>query len=88
VQVAVQQLVASADNANEADDEAFVLGVTAEADGEGNAGCLGWQSTEARAANFSLLSPGTHVVLHGGPTTRRVRLYLPLVVESASCVLL
>jgi hypothetical protein len=38
VQVAVQQRVADADNADEADDEAFVPGTTAEADGEDSDG--------------------------------------------------
>jgi hypothetical protein len=38
------------------------------------------------AAKFSLLSPGTHIAPHCGPsTTRRVRLHLPLVMKNASC---
>ena len=54
VQVAVQQRVAGADNADEADDgdEAFVPGTTAEADGEDSDGYWWWQSTEARAAKW------------------------------------
>jgi hypothetical protein len=46
VQVAVQR-VAGADNADEADDEDFVPGTTAETDGEDSDGCWLWQSTEA-----------------------------------------
>ena len=54
VQVAVQPRVAGADNADEADDddEAFVPGTTAEADGEDSDGYWWWQSTEARAAKW------------------------------------
>jgi hypothetical protein len=54
VQVAVQQRVAGADNADEADDddEAFVPGTAAEADGEDSDGYWWWQSTEARAAKW------------------------------------
>ena len=53
VQVAVQQRVAGADNADEADDdEAFVPGTTAEADGEDSDGYWWWQSTEVRAAKW------------------------------------
>ena len=54
VQVAVQQRVAGADNADKADDgdEAFVPGTTAEADGEDSDGYWWWQSTEARAAKW------------------------------------
>jgi hypothetical protein len=37
------------------------------------------------AAKFSLLSPGTHIAPHCGPTTRRIRLHLPLVMRNASC---
>jgi hypothetical protein len=50
VQVAVQQRVAGADNADEADDEAFVFCAgddsRAEADGEDSDGHWWWQSTE------------------------------------------
>jgi hypothetical protein len=48
--VAVQQRVAGADNADEADDddEAFVPGKTAEADSEDSNAHWWWQSTEAR----------------------------------------
>jgi hypothetical protein len=49
---AVQQRVAGADKADEADDEAFVLGTTSEADGEDSDGWWWWQSTEARAAKW------------------------------------
>jgi hypothetical protein len=49
---AVQQRVAGADKAHEADDEAFVLGTTAEADGEDSDGWWWWQSMEARAAKW------------------------------------
>jgi hypothetical protein len=53
VQVAVQQRVAGADNADEVDDEAFVPGTTAEAHGEDSDGYWWWwQSTEARAAKW------------------------------------
>jgi hypothetical protein len=50
--VAVQQRVAGADNADEAGDEAFVQGATAEADDEDSDGYWWWQSTEARAAKW------------------------------------
>ena len=50
--MAVQQRVAGAGNADEADDEAFVAGTTAEADGEDSDGYWWWQSTEARAAKW------------------------------------
>jgi hypothetical protein len=49
----VQQRVAGADNADEADDRAFfVQGTTAEADGEDSDGYWWWQSVEARAAKW------------------------------------
>jgi hypothetical protein len=48
----VQQPVAGADKADEADDEAFVLGTTAEVDGEDSDGWWWWQSMEARAAKW------------------------------------
>jgi hypothetical protein len=54
---AVQQRVAGADKADEADDEAFVLGTTTEADGEDSDGWW-WQSTEARAAKWAVLRIG------------------------------
>jgi hypothetical protein len=47
---AVQQRVAGADKADKADDEVFVRGTTAEADGEDSDGWWWWQSTGARAA--------------------------------------
>jgi hypothetical protein len=44
--------------ADEADDEAFVPGTTAEADGEDSNGYWWWQSTEARAAKWEVLAAG------------------------------
>jgi hypothetical protein len=53
VQVAVQQRrVAGADNADEADDEAFVPGTTSDVDGEDSGGYWWWQLTEAGAATW------------------------------------
>jgi hypothetical protein len=50
----LQQRVAGADNADEADDGAFVPGTTAEADGEDSGGYWWWQSTEIRAAKWAV----------------------------------
>jgi hypothetical protein len=48
VQVAVQQRLAGADNADEADDEVFVPRTTAEADGKDSDGYWWWQAVQRR----------------------------------------